>query len=188
MKSRFILILLFCLTFVHATGQELNFDIKGKDYVYALFEIERPSNWPVIFAVAIDSKDTLHINTNSIDDCVQSVHKNSRSTVLVEIECHDVFAKIWGRTPRTYDMCLQSMINFNYETDKYKTVKKIRFKTGETLILKYTRVFGLVADLEEDHSTSIGLDSKEYPIIRKRSIPISFVTCNKFKDFPFIIE
>ncbi len=73
------------------------------------------------------------------------------------------------------------MIYFNYETDKYKTVKKIRFKTGETLILKYTRVFGLVADLEEDHSTSIGLDSKEYPIIRKRSIPISFVTCNKFK-------
>ena len=96
MKSRFILILLFCLSFVHATGQELNFDIKGKDYVYALFEIERPSNWPVIFAVAIDSKDTLHINTNSIDDCVHSVHKNSRSTVLGEIECHD-HSRLVGR-------------------------------------------------------------------------------------------
>lgn len=139
------------------------------------------------FPVMVDSNDTLRINTKSVDDCVLHLRENYIG-IVGQMVGRDYFYQIWGANRRIMDAYSLFVCDFNSETGKYATTKKIQFKTGETLTLEYTRVLGLVVEKEDSITQPEKYDSDGYPLAKKQIIPVSLLSCEKCEDFPIVIE
>lgn len=186
MKKVVSVVLPFSILFTPMLGQGI--DIQGKDYVCVHFALKRPSNWPMFFSVAVNSNDTLRVDTTSVDDCVQKARETYISLALSDMEGRDLFCQIWGNYPHVINAYTLFMCDYNSETEQNSTKKTFHFSTGEILTLEYSRVLGLVVEREDTLSYLTKTDSDGYPVPRKWWIPVSLLSCEKYEDFQIVVE
>lgn len=158
--------------------QEMQPDaIIGKEFVYALINVERPSYYPVIFAVIADCNDTINVDTLSLENFIQGICEDAVSAPIDAIECYDTFYRFFGKSGQTRNICDSSYMSFFDQFDNHYTLKSFTLGTGEHVTIKYASCLGLVADVSGRHSISVGLNTDDYPCLQKRCIPIAIFEC-----------
>lgn len=183
-------ILIYCfwvLSNVNVYAQEMQQDaIIGKEFVYALVNVERPSYYPVIFAVIADCKDTITVDTLSLDNCIQSICADAIPAPIDAIECYDTFYLFFGKTGQTRNICDSSYMSFFDQFDSNYTLESFSLGTGEYVTIKYAFCIGLVTNVYDRHSISIGLNTDNYAFLQKRCIPIAVFECRPSEKVFFI--
>lgn len=184
MKNRIIMycfLILNCVT-IYAQGTPKN-EIIGKEYIYALIKVQQPSCYPLVFAMITDRNDTIDIDTESLESCIYSIYENAVSAPIDAIECYDTFYRIFGKTSAIRELCDRAYMSFFDQLDKNCLSKSFTLGTGENVILQYASFIGLIANVYDQHSLSIGLNTDDYPFLQQRNIPISILECKPSKTY-----
>lgn len=183
-KYRHILLaILVIVTHIYSYAQNNNPVIIGKDYVYALFTIEKQNTYPIIFAAILDSKDTLYINTHSVDSCILQVYTNAKSAPVLVHEYYKTFYDVFGENSRVHQLCERFSSEYEDLFSTHCLSKTFKLDTGETMRIQYARFVGLIAATSYTHSLSIGLSTTEYPSLKERFVPLSILESMNAEDF-----
>ena len=183
MKKRMFFLLSVITTHIFSYAQDNIPAIMGKDYVYALFSVENTQNYPILFAAILDSKDTLCIDTHSIDSCIKQIFYNAKSAPVMVQEYYETFYDVYGRNSIVHRLCERFSSEFEDLFGKCCLSKRFKLETGETVTIQYARFIGLTATTSYMHSLSVGLNTTDYPFLKERIIPLSILDCIKAEGF-----
>lgn len=187
-RKRLLFALLVIIPNIYSYAQDIIPVIIGKDYVYALFSIEKQNTYPIIFAAILDSKDSLYINTHSVDSCIQKVYNNAKSAPVMVHEYYKTFYDVFGKNSIVHHLCERFSSEFEDAFSKNCLTQTFKLDTGETIRIQYARFLGLIAATSCTHSLSIGLSTKDYPFLKERFVPLSILDSMKAGDFVTIHE
>ena len=187
-KKRIIFAILVIITHIYSYAQNNNPVIIGKDYIYALFTIEKQNTYPIIFAAILDSKDSLYINTHSVDSCILQVYYNAKSAPVTVHEYYKTFYDVFGENSKTHQLCERFSSEFDDLFNKHCLSKTSKLDTGETIRIQYARFVGLIAAISCTHSLSIGLNTTEYPSLKERFVPLSILDSVNADEFRLYIQ
>lgn len=187
-KRMLFFALLGIITHIYSYAQNNNPVIIGKDFVYALFSIEKQNTYPIIFAAILDSKDSLYINTHSADSCIQHIYYNAKSAPVMVQEYYNTFYDVFGRSSIVHHLCERFSSEFEETFSNKCLTQTFKLDTGETIRIQYARFVGLIATTSYMHSLSIGLSTKEYPFLKERFVPLSILESVNADDFVTICE
>lgn len=182
-KKRILFAILVIITHIYSYAQNSIPVIIGKNYVYALFSIEKQNTYPIFFAAILDSKDSLYINTHSVDSCILQVYYNAKSAPVMVHEYYKTFYDVFGENSTVHQLCERFFSEFEDLFSTHCISQTFKLDTGETMRIQYARFVGLIAATSYTHSLSIGLSTTDYPFLKKRFIPLSILESMNAEDF-----
>ena len=182
-RKRILLVIFVFFTHVSSYSQDNSPVIIGKDYIYALFSVEKQGNYPILFAAILDSKDTLCINTHSVNSCIMNVYKKAKSAPVMAQEYYNTFYEVFEKKSIIHHLCERFTSEFEYMFSKHCLSQTFKLNTGETMLVRYARYVGLIAITSCTSSLSIGLNTTEYPFLKERHVPLSMLECMKAEGF-----
>ena len=174
-------LLVFIITFVHINmhGQISVNNFFVKNVYYISIDIDSKYNYPIMFDVVLNKKDSLLIDTSSKTDFISRILHNS--IYVPRCWSSDLFLKLYGETGiDTYNRFRNVFFD---EMEKNGRKKTIKLTSGEIVNITYFELKGVFIQLDKEISFSYGLNKEDNPKVNSPFIPIAITEINHGGQF-----